>query len=149
MKAASAASRRPLRVLALAMLAAAACGKKNDERRTAKPVAPVTQPDKPLIDTIVKQAGAAPAWTQEAPRFFSRGGVRLASAVGWAKSRNISVGRAAAEDRARVDLLRLISGLPSANAVSGDLPGASATDAYTSKDGMIYVRVEIAAPPGR
>jgi hypothetical protein len=142
-------SARKRRALGLILLGAAACGKKSDERRSAKPVAPVTAPDKPLVDAIVKQSGAVPAWTLEAPHFFSRDGARFASAVGWAKAGNAALGRAAAEDRARVDLLRLIAGAPSPNALAGNLPGARMTDSYASKEGKIFVRVEVPAPPGR
>jgi len=90
----------------------------------------------------------APAWTRERPRFFEREGRRFASAVGRARDvENRALARVDAEDRARADLLKLMvrSGAPE-NELSGPLPGARMTDSYASRNGEVFVRMEVPAP---
>ena len=139
-------------ILAAALILAAACGKTQEESRAGKPSRPAAAADLPLADALAGQpraqpGQAEPAWTRESPHFFSRGGLRFGSAVGWARSGNIALARAAAEDRARVDLLRLIKGVKAEEAVAGALPGARIMDSFTSSEGKVFVRVEVGATP--
>lgn len=137
-------------LLAAALVVVTACGKKKDPNRNEKLSAPVSAPDSALKDKLASEpAELLPAWAQEVPHFFVRDGVRFASAVGHARVRNVALARSAAEDRARVDLLRLIEGAAPDGAVEGALPGAHTTDSFTSKkDGQVFVRLEVRTKPG-
>lgn len=146
---------RPLRRLALVLaLLAAACGKRKEAARlTPAPVkaeAPLTDTisDGPAKPAFAEPAEVVPAWAKEAPHFFMRDGVRFASAVGSVRFANVVLARAAAEDRARADLIRLIGGGTPDGAVEGALPGASPTDFFTKKNGQVFVRVEVRTTPG-
>ncbi len=87
-----------------------------------------------------------PAWTQERPHFFAQDGRQFASAVGRARTVDPALARAAAEDRARVDLLRLLHGGTPGGSFQGALAGARMTDAFTSKrTGEVFVRLEVEA----
>ena len=148
--------RRSCLILVPALLAIPACGRNKDEGRSEKLTASATAADAALVDTVAGQsrifAGAQPselppAWTQELPHFFNRDGRRFASAVGWARTGDLALARATAEDRARVALVILIQGGASVDAVKGALPGARMTDSFTSKDGFVFVRLEVQAEP--
>ena len=152
------AQRRSCGVLAAALVVVSACGKKKDEGRTGKLSPPAAAAESALSDTLAAQARALPsahpseplpAWTRELPHFFDRDGRRFASAVGWARSANPGLARSAAEDRARVDLLKLIKGAAPDGALEGALPGAQMTNSFTSKEGQVFARVEVEAPPNR
>lgn len=150
--------RRTFQVLAGALLVAAACGKKKDAARSSAvpvpkafsaPLTDATAEGAARAPAAAEPAEAAPAWVRESPHFFMRDGARFASAVGSSRSRNAGLARAAAEDRARVDLIRLIDGVAPDGAVEGALSGAQPTDFFTSKkDGQVFVRLEVRTAPG-
>jgi hypothetical protein len=145
--------RRSSAVLAAALAFVSACGKKKDAGRNEKLSQPAPAYDSALKETLAGKPAVLPlaapnevlpAWAQEAPHFFVRDGSRFASAVGHARIRNVALARAAAEDGARVDLMRLIHGGTPDGAVEGALPGAHTTDSFTSKkDGEVFVRLEV------
>ena len=144
-------------LLVAALIAVSACGKKKDVSRALKPVSPGAAADSALTDDIAHQPSAppdarapeaAPAWALERPHFFERDGRRFACAVGRAKVANVGLARAAAEDRARVELVKLITGAAEGEAVEASLRGARMTDSFTSKtDGQVFVRVEVQTTP--
>jgi hypothetical protein len=148
-------SRRCFGALAAALLAFSACGKKKDASRIETPAFPASAEYSALVDTITSEPRALPgtqtsevlpAWALEPAHFFNRGGRRFASAVGRAEAGDFALARTAAEDRARVDLLKLLEGAGSKDAVEGSLPGARMTNSFTSKrGGQVFVRVEVEA----
>ena len=154
-KSSSVSFRRSWAFLAAVLAVASACGKKKDEGRAGKLSPPAAPSDSALVDDVARQPSAPlpeqprevlPAWASESPHFFNRGGRRFASAIGWASGGNPALARAAAEDRARVDLLRLIKGGAAGGPLQGALPGARMTDSFASKQGgKVFVRVEIRA----
>jgi hypothetical protein len=149
--------RRSYGLLAAALVVLSACGKKKDAARNEKLAPPASAPDSALKETVAGKPASlpdapneiVPAWTQEVPHFFVRDGDRFAAAVGHAKIRDVALARAAAEDAARVALLRLVEGGTPDGAVEGALPGARMTDSFTSKkDGQLFVRLEVRTKPG-
>lgn len=128
-------------VLAAALVLVAAYGKKNGKNREDKPSQPF-EAESPRTQTGER----LPAWVDESPHFFNRDGRRFAAAVGGAQVKNQALARAAATDRARADLLRLIKGGRPADALAGVLTGARVTDAFASRmRGQVFVRVEVEA----
>jgi hypothetical protein len=154
-RAACASRRRYSGLLAAALAALSACGKKKDAGRSETLSPPAAASDSALVDRLAGQPSAQPgeilpAWAREKPHFFEREGRRYASAVGRARVRDAALARAAAEDRARGDLLRLIAGGAPGAAIEGSLLGSRMTDSFTSKeDGQVFVRVEVQAAPRR
>lgn len=150
---------RSCAILTVALAVACSCGKKKEESRVGK-LSPPPQvlaaaptdalSGRPAVPAPAPPRERLPAWTRERPRFFDRDGRRFASAVGSAQVGNPALARAAAEDRARADLLRLIAGGASGDALSGTLRGARITDAFTSKKrGKVFIRVEVDAAQER
>jgi hypothetical protein len=137
------------------LLGVVSCAKKKEASRDARVVPAVPPADPPLVDITAGTALAStpapakeilPAWAQEPAHFFMRDGIRFASAVGSVQVGNPALAEAAAEGRARGELLRLIRGAQGVGEVQGSLPGARTTDSFTSNDGTVYVRVEVTAP---
>jgi hypothetical protein len=148
-------TRPPFIALAAALAFFSACGKHKTAARIEKPAPPAAGADSPLSDALAGEAAdfpktqpreVPPDWTRERPHFFVRDGRRFASAVAWARTGNVYLARTAAEDSARVELLRLIKGIASGTPVEGALPGARMTDTFTSKiGGEVFVRLEVEA----
>jgi hypothetical protein len=108
------------------------------------------QQDAGRLKDAVSDSGVEPVWTREAPHYFVRDGLRYASAVGRARVGNLSLSRAAAQDRARVSLLRLLRDDSSDALVSGFLQGARITDSFDATNGgETFIRVEVNAPVSR
>ena len=134
------------------LLSVSACGKKKEAALIEKMDAPAV--GVALADTVAGQPAApaeafpgdVPPWARENPRFFERDGRRFASAVGRVRVTDPALARSAAEDRARVELLKLIDGTAGTGTSTGALPGARMTDSFTSANGEVFIRVEVAAP---
>lgn len=83
-----------------------------------------------------------PAWALQPPHFVVREGRLWAVAVGQARARNLALARAAAADRARAALLRLLKRAPSQAAVEGTLYGSRISEAFVSRKGRVFIQVE-------
>lgn len=90
-----------------------------------------------------QSAGPRPAWTRRAPRIERRAGKRYAVAVGAVASDNLALARAAAEERARANLLRFLQRKAAFQDLEGRVVGAVVADSYAGRDGMVWVRLEL------
>jgi hypothetical protein len=88
-----------------------------------------------------------PRWTRAEPHFETRGTRRIAVAVGTAKDANPSLARSAAEDGARVGLLRLLQGKSPDAAAEGAVKGARPVEFYEAGGGRVFVRLELDVTP--
>ena len=87
-----------------------------------------------------------PAWTRRKPMVVKRGRERVAIAVGYAKFDNPALARAAAEGRARAELLRYLQKKHAKESFDGELSGAFIVDVWGRRDGSTYVRLELKLP---
>jgi hypothetical protein len=128
-----------------------ACGRKSVVAAAPKPAVISAFERGGLVDAVSGEPVArpvveAPDWLFESPHFFHREGIRFASAVGSARVGDPALARVVAEDRARVQLLRLMEGGTAGGELEGDLPGARPVDAFIStRYGKVFVRVEVRA----
>ena len=90
----------------------------------------------------VREAWSRPRWTRAKPHFETRDGRRVAVATGKAKDPSRALARAATEEHARADLLRLLQGKPSGADVEGLVKGAQPTAVY-ERGRWVYVRLEL------
>jgi hypothetical protein len=84
-----------------------------------------------------------PRWTKAKPHFETRDGHVFAVAVGKAKDDNEALATAAAEERARAELLRFLQGKSPGADVSGQVRGAVAAAVWRAGRGVVYVRLEL------
>ena len=83
-----------------------------------------------------------PSWTAAPPAVIMRGRKRYAVAVGQALTGEKALARAAAEERARAEILRLLHGKHSGVSVQGAVIGAQVKRSYTAPDGRVFVELE-------
>jgi hypothetical protein len=119
-------------------------------RRAHPPKAPApgaAQDGKLAAETVTPAPEPLPAWTQRPAEIVPQGSRRVARAVGSARAADLVLARAAAEDKARAAIARLIDGKASVAGVEVAVTGAQVTQTYTAGDGTVYV--ELTAPVHR
>lgn len=128
-----------LAVLLAAAFAACGRGEQGQENKSPSPASRQS----PAAASAPRIGEPLPSWARERPHFFDQNGRRFAAAVGRARIGNLALAQTAAQDRARADLLRLIQGKPAESRAKGTLRGARVTEIYASRNGQVYVRVEV------
>ncbi len=129
--------------LALLVAGAAACRKKPRVPQVAA-ATPASAPTS-AAQQITTAPEPLPAWTQQPPALIMDGNRRVAVAVGMARADNEALARAAAEDRARASIARLLEGKSSTASVEMAVTGARIVQTYTAADGRVFVQLEAPA----
>jgi hypothetical protein len=88
-------------------------------------------------------AVARPKWTRTRPHFEIRNRRVFAVAVGKAQDANEALATAAAEERARASLLRLLQGKSPGADVMGEVKGARVVEVWRARGGIVYARLEV------
>lgn len=118
-------------------------------RRAAPPAVPAaTGADRAAgVKAVTTSPEPLPEWTKRKPEIVTEGARRVAHAVGSAHAGDLALSRAAAEDRARYELARLVDGRASVVGSEVTVNGARVVQTYSAADGTVYV--ELAAPVHR
>jgi hypothetical protein len=88
-----------------------------------------------------------PRWTRAKPHIETRGGKRVAVAVGMGRDENVSLARSVAQDRGRAALLHLLQDKPPFSDVEGHVRLAVPVEYYQDGPSTFYVRMELVLAP--